>query len=69
MKKLSLLFVALLATTFAFSAPVDAEKVGTYHRSSLVVMPIIHMQDSFSNELVNAALTMPFPDRYGCCLV
>ena len=64
MKKLSLLFVAFLVTTLAFSAPIDAEKVGTYHRSSLVVMPIIHMQDSFSNELVNAALTMPFPDRY-----
>lgn len=64
MKKISLYIVALVVSVSSLAAPIDAEQVTTYHRSSLVVMPIIHMQDSFANELVNAALTMPFPDRY-----
>lgn len=64
MKKILLSVVACLATMLSFAAPIDANQVGTYHRSSLVLMPIIHMQDSFANELVDAALNMPFPDRY-----
>ena len=64
MKKILLSVVACLATMLSFAAPIDANQVGTYHRSSLVLMPIIHMQDSFANELVDAAHNMPFPDRY-----
>ena len=43
---------------------IDADELSTYHRSSLIVMPFVHMQDSFATEVANAALTMPFPDRY-----
>lgn len=64
MKKILLILVACVATSASFANRIDADQVTTYHRSSLVVLPIIHMQDSFANELVNAAMTMPFPDRY-----
>ena len=35
-----------------------------YHRSSLFVMPVVHMQDSFANEILYSAHNLPFPDRY-----
>ena len=35
-----------------------------YHRSSLFVMPVVHMQDSFANEILYSAQNLPFPDRY-----
>ena len=36
----------------------------TYHRSSLVVVPAIHLQDSFAMDIHAATQTMPFPDKY-----
>ena len=59
-------FICLAFSAASLSAQnkIDADELSTYHRSSLIVMPFVHMQDSFATEVANAALTMPFPDRY-----
>lgn len=59
-------FICLAFSAASLSAQnkIDADELSTYHRSSLIVLPIVHMQDSFATEVANAALTMPFPDRY-----
>ena len=59
-----MLSLALGVLTISAQNKIDAEDLSTYHRSSLVVMPFVHMQDSFANEVANAAVNMPFPDRY-----
>lgn len=56
--------LGLLNLSLSAQNKIDADELSTYHRSSLIVMPFVHMQDSFATEVANAALTMPFPDRY-----
>ena len=66
MKKILTSIVCLMGMTVMLTAQtkIDAESIGAYHRSSLIVMPFVHMQDSFAMEVAEAAINMPFPDRY-----
>lgn len=61
MKKVTTFLLALL-TIAAFGQ--DYSNSTGYHRSSLYVMPVVHMQDSFANEILYSAQNLPFPDRY-----
>ena len=62
MKKLALFCLALCALTTA--AAQEITSAAGYHRSTLYIIPVVHMQDSFSNEIQYAAENMPFPNRY-----
>ena len=61
MKKLTTLLFALSAMVVWGQ---DYSNSTGYHRSSLFVMPVVHMQDSFANEILYSAQNLPFPDRY-----
>ena len=50
--------------TATFAMAQNIESTSGYHRSTLCLMPVIHLQDSFSAEILNAAESMPFPDRF-----
>jgi len=62
MKKLSFLCMALVVAMGAMAQ--DITSTTGYHRSTLYVMPVVHSQDSFANEILFAAENLPFPDRY-----
>lgn len=62
MKKIA--FIALMAFVALTASAQDLSNSTSYHRSSLLVMPVVHMQDSFANEIVYSAQNLPFPDRY-----
>ena len=64
MKKYLLLIAALVLGMTTYAAEIDANKIGDYHRSTLLIMPVVHMQDSFAAEVAEATKLMPFPDRY-----
>ena len=57
------IFCLALALCMSVSAQEISSTTG-YHRSSLFVMPVVHQQDSFAAEILNAAENMPFPNRY-----
>lgn len=62
MKRTTLL--VLFACLAGFAAAQDIKSTTGYHRSTLFVLPVVHMQDSFATEILYAAEHMPFPDRY-----
>ena len=62
MKKLSLFCMALTMAMGAMAQNVTSTT--GYHRSTLFVMPVVHSQDSFANEILYAAENLPFPNRY-----
>ena len=57
-------FLAIVACLATFASAQDIQSTSGYHRSSLFVLPVVHMQDSFAAEIYAAAQNMPFPDRY-----
>lgn len=62
MKRISFFLIISLVSIFSFAQEIT--DLNGYHRSSLLLMPVVHMKDSFCNEIVYAARHMPFPDRY-----
>lgn len=61
------IFVALLSGTMFVNAEESTSTVEdfeNYHRSSLSMITVVHPADSFSNEIKQAVVAMPFPEKY-----
>lgn len=66
MKKLFAILCTATACLVAASAAAAEEKKidENYHRSSMSIVTVIHPADSFSTEIQQAVLGMPFPEKY-----
>lgn len=61
------IFVTLLCGTDVVNAEEDASSIEdfeNYHRSSMSMITVVHPADSFSNEIKQAVVAMPFPEKY-----
>ena len=63
----SVLIVALISGTIEMNAEDSSfriEDFENYHRSSMSMITVVHPADSFCNEIKQAVLEMPFPEKY-----
>ncbi len=63
-RKIIFLSLALLSSTVMMAKEVPGENFEDYHRSSMTMVTVVHPADSFSNEIQEACLAMPFPEKY-----
>lgn len=64
-KRYFLILIGIFAAySGVFAQRVEKSEIPPYHRSSLRIFPVIHMQDSFANEIAQTAVDIPFPDKY-----
>lgn len=63
----SVLIVTLISGTIEMNAEDNSspiEDFENYHRSSMSMITVVHPADSFCNEIKQAVLEMPFPEKY-----